>query len=271
MTLQKGAMTLVILQLDDEIIKSLSNNELAVLQYVYDNIHAVADMSIQELAKNVSYSTSTILRFCKKLGFSGYAEFKYSLRSEIQKKNLPDEVPRHALTDKIILDTICSDIEATSNLISEDLLDITFRYLDSDFPIYLWSPGGLTTILIDYLEKLLFAIGRQNVYKIEASKTANHIIRRLDKHNILFVISTTGDFSPTVKLAKTAAMNHIPIISITPYTNNTIASIASVNFRFFTNQRENNGAEYTSRLPIFYTIQIIIKSYLKYKKKRGLL
>ena len=66
-------------------------------------------------------------------------------------------------------------------------------------------------------------------------------------------------------------MNHIPIISITPYTNNTIASIASVNFRFFTNQRENNGAEYTSRLPIFYTIQIIIKSYLKYKKLRGLL
>ena len=185
--------------------------------------------------------------------------------------DLSDAVPQHALTDKIILDTICSDIEATSNLISEELLDAAFRYLDSDFPIYLWSPGGLTTTLIDYLEKLLFAIGRQNVYKIEASKTANHIIRRLDEHNILFVISTTGNFPPTVKLVKTAAINHIPVISITPYTNNTIAGIASVNFRFFTKQRENNGAEYTSRLPIFYTIQIIIKSYLKYKKMRGLL
>ena len=66
-------------------------------------------------------------------------------------------------------------------------------------------------------------------------------------------------------------MNRVPVISITPYTNNTIANLSSVNFRFFANQRENNGAEYTSRLPIFYIIDMIIKSYLKSKELRGLL
>uniref|UniRef100_UPI000B027D66 hypothetical protein n=1 Tax=Clostridium sp. NkU-1 TaxID=1095009 RepID=UPI000B027D66 len=60
-------------------------------------------------------------------------------------------------------------------------------------------------------------------------------------------------------------MNNVPILSITPYTNNEVASLATVNFRFFTNQRENRGAEFTSRLPVFYMIDVIIRCYLQYK------
>ena len=259
---------MIILNLDDNTIKSLSTNELAVLRYVYDNIHAVCDMSIQEMAKNVSYSTSTILRFCKKLGFSGFSEFKYALKGEIKSAHLPKEIPSDTLNHKVIVDTMCSDVEATSHLLSEDLLDTSFRYLDSDLPIYLWMPGGLTSVLVDYLEKLLFAIGRQNVYTIDSSKTANHIIRNLDANNILFVISTTGSFAPTLKLVKLANMNNMPVISITPYTDNTIANLSTVNFRFFANQRENKGAENTSRLPIFYTIDMIIRNYINHKELR---
>lgn len=262
---------MIILNLDDSIIKSLSNNELAVLRYVYDHPYDVSHMSIQELAQKISYSTSTILRFCKKLGFSGFSEFKYALRGEIQKSDIPKESSQNILSNKIITDSLCSDIEATSHLLSEELLGAAIRYLSSDMPIYLWSPGGLTSVLIDYLEMLLFAAGRQNVHKIETTKTANHVVRNLSSDNVLFVISSTGGFPPTLKLVKLANMNNIPVISITPYANNTIANLSSVNFRFFANQRENNGAEYTSRLPIFYTISMIIKCYLKAKEPGGLL
>ena len=39
-------------------------------------------MSIQELAKAVAFSSATILRFCKKLNFSGFAEFKFALKQQ---------------------------------------------------------------------------------------------------------------------------------------------------------------------------------------------
>lgn len=260
---------MVILHLDDSVIKSLSSGELSILRFVYENMDDVLHMSIQELSKQVSYSTATILRFCKKLGFYGYAEFKYALRWEMQKPQENALKHHEALTGKIIMDNLYMDIEGTSKLIPNELLESVFHYLDSEDPIYLWAPGGLTSILIDYLEKLLFAIGRQNVYKIESSKMGEHILRGLDKHHILFVISTTGDFSPTLRMAKLAKMNDMPIISITPYTNNSIANIATLNFRFFTNQRENKGAEYTSRLPVFYIIDIIVSSYLRYKEVGG--
>lgn len=72
---------MLINQLDDEIIKNLSQSELYILHYVYDHPDEVIDMSIQELAKAVAFSSATILRFCKS-NFSGFAEFKFALKQQ---------------------------------------------------------------------------------------------------------------------------------------------------------------------------------------------
>ena len=47
----------------------------------------------------------------------------------------------------------------------------------------------------------------------------------------------------------------------------TIADLANINFRFFVNHRENIDTEYTSRLAIFYIIDVIFKTYLVRKEK----
>lgn len=54
---------------------------------------------------------------------------------------------------------------------------------------------------------------------------------------------------------------------ISPYTKNAIADLANINFRFFVNHRENIDTEYTSRLAIFYIIDVIFKTYLVRKEK----
>lgn len=259
---------MVILRLDDAVIKSLSDSELSILRFVYEHIQEVLDMSIHEVSKQVSYSSTTILRFCKKLGFSGFAEFKYALRAEVKQEAQPSVRKSDLFTTEMIMRQLCADVEGSARLIQQDQLHQLFHYFDSGCAIYLWSPGGITSILIDYFEKLLFSIGRGNVYKIESSKMSEHIIRSLTKDSFMIAISTTGNFSPTARLVKLARMNDIPVMTITPYANNEIANMATLNFRFFTNQRENNGAEYTSRLPVFYLIQMIIRSYLYYCQEK---
>lgn len=257
------------LHLDDEIIKSLSKPELNVLKYIYGHGEEVLDMSIQEMAKQVSYSTATVLRFCKKLGYSGFAEFKYALRMEARK--VPREVrsaPQADFDSFMIADQICANVESTANLIREEQVGRAFHYFDSDCRIYVWAPGGITSVLAEYFTKMLLSVGRQNVYKIEASKMGEHILQNLPEKSLWILISTTGNFGPTVRLAKLAQMNNVPVISITPYTNNEIADLATVSFRFFTYQREHQGAEFTSRLPVFYLIQTIMRCYLEYKWQR---
>lgn len=255
-------------RLNEKIIDSLSKNELNILKYVYENDDKVCLMSIQEFAQAVSYSPATILRFCKKAGYSGFAEFKYVLRSNAAAvETEPDVSSFQKHQSEILSANLFSSISATSSLISQDCLDRAFSYFDSDCPIYIFSPSGITEVACDYFEKMLFSIGRQNVYKTCSYRMCKHLLMSLKKDALLILISTSGNYEPTIRLAKMAQTNNIPILAITPYSNNNIASIAQINFRFFTDQKENHGAEFTSRLPILYIVSLIVNCYLNYKEK----
>lgn len=63
-----------------EEIKSLNELELAVYEYIMQHKSAVPYMRIRELAAEAHVSTSTVLRFCKKMGCDGYAEFKLRMK-----------------------------------------------------------------------------------------------------------------------------------------------------------------------------------------------
>lgn len=63
-----------------EIIQSLNDLELSLYRYIMKNIEKVVYMRIRELADEAHVSTTTILRFCKKLNCEGYSEFKVKLK-----------------------------------------------------------------------------------------------------------------------------------------------------------------------------------------------
>lgn len=258
------------LPLSDETIQSLSRHELNVLKYVYEHTESVLDLSIRELSERVSYSPATVLRFCKKLGYSGFAEFKYALRAARRESGGQEAAPstRPARSSDLMIDLLNSNIQATAGLIQEEQLLRTFRFFDSPMPIYIWSPGGITDTTGEYLERLLLSTGRQGVYRIESARLFSHLINTVGKDSLMVLISTSGTFGTTIRIGKLAQMKGLPILSITPYTSNEIADLSTVSFRFFTDQRENLGAEYTSRLPIFFTIHTIIQYYIRYREER---
>lgn len=128
------------------------------MKYAYENTDKLINMSIQELSECVSYSSATVLHFCKKLGYSGFAEFKYALRAEL--RNMSEEYPAQSsrdFTTGMLIDTISSNIQATSKLIHKEQLNQAFRYLDSGCPIYLWSSGDLASVAVEYFEKMLLS------------------------------------------------------------------------------------------------------------------
>ena len=55
-------------------IESLNDLELQVYEYIIKNHDIVLKLTIRELAKNVHVSTTTILRFCKKMDCEGFCK-----------------------------------------------------------------------------------------------------------------------------------------------------------------------------------------------------
>lgn len=91
----------------EEMICSLNDLELEVYKYVVRNADKVCYMRIREFADAAHVSTSTILRFCKKAGCDGYAEFKIRLRQHLEQAKQPAGQGRcvggHRLFEKDLL------------------------------------------------------------------------------------------------------------------------------------------------------------------------
>lgn len=153
---------MLINQLDDEIIKNLSQSELYILHYVYDHPDEVIDMSIQELAKAVAFSSATILRFCKKLNFSGFAEFKFALKQ--QNKEIANLKKPISSMDSIT--SLYDDIESTSLLIKERYLKEIIDLIDKSIYMVKVFPEFLSTILKNCYFQLV----------VKMSTSINHLV-----------------------------------------------------------------------------------------------
>ena len=176
-------------------LHSLSPKELEIMQYVHEHSDAIVSMSIQTFAQEINYSTSTVIRFCRKLGFSGFPEFKYFLKNlNIQKEQNPVSSD---ISVASIKNSIKADLESTSSLLNSDDMFQIARLLCSNPPVYLYSPAGLTDISVSYLESMLFISDCQKVYKTTASKALRHFIQTADKKSIFIFISNSGRFEST--------------------------------------------------------------------------
>ena len=66
-------------------IKKFNNVEMLIYNYILQNSKQIPYMTIRELADSVHVSTSTIMRFCKKLNCDGYSEFKVQFKMYMEK------------------------------------------------------------------------------------------------------------------------------------------------------------------------------------------
>jgi len=86
-------------QLHDD--RHFSENERSIAHYLLDYPEEAAHISSRELARRTFTSASAVLRFCKKLGFENYNDFKISVVSELKSADLASTMiasGEHAIT-----------------------------------------------------------------------------------------------------------------------------------------------------------------------------
>src|SRR5699024_9400928 len=67
----------------------LSKSEKIVCDKIMGNSEPIINYSVSEAAKQYNVSESSIVRFSKRIGYSGYSQLKYDLLNEFENKNTP--------------------------------------------------------------------------------------------------------------------------------------------------------------------------------------
>lgn len=94
-----------------EVISSFNELESALYRYIMENSEKVVYMRIRDLADAAHISTSSVLRFCRKVNCEGFSEFKVKLKMYLEAEQTPSLKSTQHFLYEFIERTLKGDFE----------------------------------------------------------------------------------------------------------------------------------------------------------------
>lgn len=216
-----------------EVKNDLSIKELEVAQYIMTHTQTVKNMSIQTLAKLNYVSTSTILRLCNKLGYSGFSDFKVDLIS-----SSPQKFSTDILQDDINLNDTLQDVNRKVQAMEKSSIDethsiVNLKALDNAIDLIITSNKivifgvGSSGLVGKELEYQLIKIKKDVNCHFDAH-ISRSIVSTLGKNDLIIIISHSGETPECVELLKLAESLKVSSIAITKMGQSQISLLANI-------------------------------------------
>lgn len=232
----------------------LTENDLETLQYVLNHIDACSNMSIMELAKACAMSKSSILRMTQKLGFSGYSEFKYSLKNEQL------EMKEH----QNLFDIQVEEIEMTRKLFKQNQMEPVYQHIHEAETIYGFATGWGQKNAMEELSRNLIACDKK-MFIIPAEREFDILLSRIKQNDLVMIISLSGDVTNIMNSVRQLSFRGVPTLSITSFKNNKLAELSTYNVYYeSTKLGRYYGFEHRSFIGLFSILDLIYRGYLNF-------
>lgn len=226
----------------NEVIATFNELEMLLYNYITQNKEKVVYMRIRDLADETHVSTSTIMRFCRKLNCEGFSEFKVKLKLLIDEKNEPSiKSSQHVLAEFF---ERTQNEKFTSKL--EEAADVIAR-ADSVIFIGIGSSG----ILAEYGARYFSSLGKFSMY----IKDPFMPIHANLNNSITIALSVSGEGNYTISHIHQLKEKGSKIISITNNRQSTIAKLADVNISYYVSEEFVDHSNVTTQIPVIYILE----------------
>lgn len=231
-----------------EKVKQLNELELYLLEYIYKNPSIIPYLKIRDLAKNTNVSTSTILRFCKKLGYEGYSDFKFAIKNTLQNDKTP-------LTKTTYQDIVRFIRDANGEYFEQKLSEVGMIISNSD---YITIVGiGNSGIAAQYGKKLF-----SNANKIVNAFTDGYgeIVTENSLTKVVLLISVSGEIPEMIEYLERFKKSKYTVISICNSENCTLARLSDVTLCYHTTPiTRSQYLDSSTQIPAFYILEKLVE------------
>lgn len=216
----------------------MGRSEKRIADYVIKNAQSIISLSISELALRCGSGDATVVRFSRRLGFSGYQELKLRLAAEISSSSAIDsaiektdscyEIFRKRIND------ISISLKNTESVIDVEQLEKAAKCIMNARRIVIFGLGNSAAVAMDAAHKFLrLGLDAQAVCD-------NHlqaiVASHLDEHTVAIGVSHSGSSRDIVDALQLAKNRNATTVCITNYGNSPILSVSDI--RLFTQAEE---------------------------------
>lgn len=208
---------------------SLGKTDKKIADFLMNNPGAVLSMFITELAKRCDTSEAAIVRFSKKMGFSGYQQLKLSLAQEADMRPVSENITAndsaYNIFSKVCEDIFCSLEKTKRALDSKSLQTCCEKILSAD-KILICGLGNSASVATDAAHKMLrlglnaCAYTDGHMQAIAAAHTT--------KKSVLIGISHSGHSKDIIEAMKIARENGTTTVAITNFDKSPIDKVGDI-------------------------------------------
>ncbi|MDO5391346.1 MAG: MurR/RpiR family transcriptional regulator [Eubacteriales bacterium] len=232
----------------NEVLADFNELELSIYNCILKNKENISYMTIKDLAEAAHVSTSTVLRFCKKMGFEGYTHFKLRYKESLQQENIMLKDADDVVLKNFIYRTESDDFRKT---IAE-----ASGILNTSRQIIFVGIGSSGT-LGKYGARFFSNIGRFSLYVEDPWQP---VLQNLSEKTVAIALSESGTTMQTIDIAHQLKERGCKLIAITNTSNSTLAKMADCNITYHVPELIINNVNITTQLPVIYIIETLARN-----------
>ena len=122
-------------------IEKINKNEQILLDFVIKNMDSIKNKNIRELAAECFVSTTTFLRFVRKIGFSGYSEFITVIKYTMITQNNIEKDKTFAINQVEYREEYLKNINETVRVLDNDKLNRITAVMNKRPHLYIFAKG----------------------------------------------------------------------------------------------------------------------------------
>lgn len=198
--------------------RSLSKLDAKLTEFVLRNVDIVVQSSINELAEHTGVSPPTITRFCRRLGCSGFSDFKVQLArmTFVGLRYLQPEMPTTNATEvaEDITTKAQSALFKLHNQLDIEAIENATRLISAAEFIYTIGAGGNSSMIVNEIQNRLFRLGC-HVQTTNDKSLAIMLAAAATPGTVGIISSMSGRDPELVHCVDLFNQNDIPTIALT--------------------------------------------------------
>ncbi|MEO2507974.1 MurR/RpiR family transcriptional regulator [Clostridium paraputrificum] len=236
---------------------NLTKAENKICDYIEEYMNNSIYMTVTEIASNCGVGEATVTRFCRKLGFNSFLEFKMTMAQELKSNPYSS-----------------NDDGSDNKPIIKECYDNAIMNIQNSFAKIDYNQIELVTDLIINSNKILFAgIGDSSIiaenafYKfmrlgfncsyVNDSHSIMMMISLMTVNDALILVSHGGNTNEIIKAVELAKEKGIRVVAITEKLMSKLARQSDYIINYVSKDAEYKGATIQSTLPQNFIIELI--------------